>query len=192
MWAVMMVGMMTPSAAPMILLHARVARQAAAQGKALAATGWFAAGYVFSWTVFSLAATLLEGALEHAALMAPMMAVTSRRASGIILHPRGPVPVDVVQGRMSAPLPRSVAVHPAARRFRKRRRRFVPSRSPPRALLHRMLLGTDGAALRGRRDEHRLDCRALDLRADREGRSGRHGRSPPSRERRASCPVSGS
>jgi predicted metal-binding membrane protein len=28
MWAVMMVGMMTPSAAPMILIHARVGRQA--------------------------------------------------------------------------------------------------------------------------------------------------------------------
>ena len=29
MWAVMMAGMMTPSAAPMILIYARVARQAA-------------------------------------------------------------------------------------------------------------------------------------------------------------------
>src|SRR6516165_11736737 len=29
MWAVMMVGMMTPSAAPMILIYARVGRQAA-------------------------------------------------------------------------------------------------------------------------------------------------------------------
>ena len=32
MWAVMMVGMMTPSAAPMILIYARVGRQAASQG----------------------------------------------------------------------------------------------------------------------------------------------------------------
>jgi len=44
MWAVMMVGMMAPSAAPMILMYARVGRQGKAQGKPFAATGWFAAG----------------------------------------------------------------------------------------------------------------------------------------------------
>ncbi len=33
MWAVMMVGMMTPSAAPMVLIYAAVGRQASAQGK---------------------------------------------------------------------------------------------------------------------------------------------------------------
>ena len=32
MWAVMMVGMMTPSATPMILIYARVGRRAAQQG----------------------------------------------------------------------------------------------------------------------------------------------------------------
>src|SRR5271156_211759 len=33
MWAVMMVGMMAPSAAPMILMYARVGRQGRAEGK---------------------------------------------------------------------------------------------------------------------------------------------------------------
>jgi predicted metal-binding membrane protein len=41
MWAVMMGGMMAPSAAPMILMYARVGRQGKAAGKPLAATGWF-------------------------------------------------------------------------------------------------------------------------------------------------------
>src|SRR5689334_10285734 len=50
MWAVMMVGMMTPSAAPMILLYARVGRAAAAEGKVFAPTFWFALGYVLAWT----------------------------------------------------------------------------------------------------------------------------------------------
>src|SRR6266487_4337081 len=50
MWAVMMVGMMAPSAAPMILMYARVGRQQRAEGKLLAPTGWFAAGYVLAWT----------------------------------------------------------------------------------------------------------------------------------------------
>src|SRR4051794_33901765 len=36
MWAVMMIGMMTPSVAPMILIYARVGRQATLQGRALA------------------------------------------------------------------------------------------------------------------------------------------------------------
>ena len=49
MWAVMMVGMMTPSAAPMILIYARVGRQASARGKPFAATGWFATGYLLTW-----------------------------------------------------------------------------------------------------------------------------------------------
>src|SRR5215468_10047146 len=35
MWAVMMVGMMVPSAAPMILMYARVGRQAKSTGKPL-------------------------------------------------------------------------------------------------------------------------------------------------------------
>ena len=35
MWSVMMVGMMAPSATPMILIYARVGRRAAQQGKAI-------------------------------------------------------------------------------------------------------------------------------------------------------------
>ena len=38
MWIVMMVGMMAPSAAPMILMYARVGRQGRTEGKPLAAT----------------------------------------------------------------------------------------------------------------------------------------------------------
>src|SRR5581483_11230166 len=57
MWAVMMVGMMAPSAAPMILLYAQVGRHGKIAGKPLAATGWFAAGYFLAWAGFSLGAT---------------------------------------------------------------------------------------------------------------------------------------
>jgi predicted metal-binding membrane protein len=73
MWVVMMIGMMTPSVAPMILIYARVGRQAATQGKPFAASAWFAAGYLLSWTAFSLAATSAQWALERAALLTPMM-----------------------------------------------------------------------------------------------------------------------
>ena len=60
MWAVMMVGMMAPSAAPIILIYARLGRQAKAAGKPFAATGWFADGYFLAWIGFSLAATLAQ------------------------------------------------------------------------------------------------------------------------------------
>ena len=61
MWAVMIVGMMAPSAAPMILMYARVGRQGKLEGKPFAATGWFATGYFLVWTGFSLAATSSNG-----------------------------------------------------------------------------------------------------------------------------------
>src|SRR2546425_13225052 len=74
MWAVMMIGMMTPSATPMILLYARVGRQAANTSKALAATWWFAAGYLFVWIAFAFAATFAQWVLERQSLLTPTMA----------------------------------------------------------------------------------------------------------------------
>ncbi len=89
MWAVMMVGMMVPSAAPMILLYARVGRQAAMQGKPLTATGFFAGGYLLAWTVFSLFATIGQWALEQTLLITPAMASASGALSGVILIAAG-------------------------------------------------------------------------------------------------------
>jgi predicted metal-binding membrane protein len=89
MWAMMMIGMMTPSAAPMILIYARVGRQAAAQGKPFAASAWFAAGYLLSWTAFSLAATTAQWALERAALLTPMMQSASNILGAVVLIAAG-------------------------------------------------------------------------------------------------------
>ena len=50
MWVAMMVGMMTPSAAPMILTYARVARQTAARAPLVAAV-WFGIGYFLVWVL---------------------------------------------------------------------------------------------------------------------------------------------
>jgi predicted metal-binding membrane protein len=89
MWSVMMVGMMTPSAAPMILIYARVGRQGRIAGKLLAATGWFAAGYFLAWIGFSLAATLVQWVLEREALLGPRMASTSNTLGAIVLIAAG-------------------------------------------------------------------------------------------------------
>ena len=89
MWAVMMIGMMTPSVAPMILIYARVGRQAVMDSKPFAATAWFAGGYLLAWTAFSLAATSAQWALERAALLTPMMESASNILGGILLIATG-------------------------------------------------------------------------------------------------------
>lgn len=85
MWIVMMIGMMTPSIAPMILVYARIERQAASEGRPLAASGWFAFGYLLSWITFSLAATSAQWALERAALLTPMMQSASNILGATVL-----------------------------------------------------------------------------------------------------------
>src|SRR5262249_48872178 len=89
MWAVMMVGMMTPSAAPMILIYARVGRQAAIADKPFAATGWFAAGYLLAWVGFALSATVAQWALDRATLLDSMMASSSKVLGGCALIAAG-------------------------------------------------------------------------------------------------------
>lgn len=85
MWFVMMVGMMLPSAAPMVLLYARVGRHAEAQGMPFAATGIFAAGYLAVWLLFSLAATFGQWLLERSLLLTPMMESRSTVLDGVLL-----------------------------------------------------------------------------------------------------------
>ena len=87
MWAVMMAAMMLPSAAPMILLHAAVARKYGAATPS--ATGAFAAGYLAVWTGFSALATALQWALEQAALLSPTMVATSPWLGGGLLIAAG-------------------------------------------------------------------------------------------------------
>jgi len=89
MWVVMMVGMMTPSAAPMILLYARVGRRAASEGRPFAATGWFAGGYLLAWTSFALLATAAQWALEQAALVTPAMVGAANVFGGSVLIAAG-------------------------------------------------------------------------------------------------------
>ena len=89
MWVVMMIGMMTPSAAPIILIYANVGRKAALDGKPFAATAWFAGGYLLAWAAFSLAATVAQWALDRAALLTPTMEGASRVFGGVVLLAAG-------------------------------------------------------------------------------------------------------
>lgn len=89
MWTIMMVAMMTPSATPVILLYARVARDRDDPDSSAAPIGAFYLGYLMLWFVFSLLVTLLQGALTHAALLSPMMASTSPMLGGLFLIAAG-------------------------------------------------------------------------------------------------------
>jgi len=85
MWAVMMVGMMTPSVTPMVLIYSRLAKSGAAQGTPFASSAWFAGGYLIAWTAFALMASLAQYALDRAALLTPMMALQNRTFGGALL-----------------------------------------------------------------------------------------------------------
>lgn len=85
MWAVMMVGMMVPSAAPMVLVFVAINRRRAARGDAYLPTGAFVLGYLVVWTAFSALATLAQWALHSAALLSPMMTGTSPLLGGALL-----------------------------------------------------------------------------------------------------------
>jgi predicted metal-binding membrane protein len=85
MWAVMMAGMMLPSAAPMLLLYGAAARR---QG--LGAAAWrqiyaLAAGYVAVWALFSVAATTAQRILSMLMVMSPMMTLTSPIVGAAVL-----------------------------------------------------------------------------------------------------------
>ena len=84
MWAIMMIAMMTPSAAPMILLYVRVQR-GRTEEQPFAPTAVFFAGYLAAWIAFSLALTILQWALEGAALLSPTLTSTSAIFGGAAL-----------------------------------------------------------------------------------------------------------
>ena len=84
MWAVMMTGMMLPSAAPLLLLYGAAARRSSPQ-TAARQTYALAAGYVAAWTTFSLGTTALQRALASLLLLSPMMEAANSRVSATLL-----------------------------------------------------------------------------------------------------------
>ena len=89
MWAVMMVGMMVPSATPMILAFANINRRRRQAGSPFVPAGIFLAGYLVIWAGYSAAATLAQWGLHSASLLSPMMASASPVLGGILLISAG-------------------------------------------------------------------------------------------------------
>jgi len=85
MWSVMMVGMMLPSAAPAVLIFARVARSGPEPDRPVLRAYLFAAGYLVTWAAFSAGATALQSLLARLALVTPMMESASPWLAAAIL-----------------------------------------------------------------------------------------------------------
>jgi predicted metal-binding membrane protein len=88
MWTVMMIGMMTGTAAPVLLLFAAARSKRAERGGGLAVF-MFGLGYISMWVGFSACAALAQWALREAALLSPAMAASSPRVAGAILVAAG-------------------------------------------------------------------------------------------------------
>ena len=86
MWAVMMAAMMLPGAAPTVLSVAVLAPGRLASSIPAPATAMlFAAGYLFVWCGFSLAATFLQWGLDEAGLLSVTMAFGNETLAGAVL-----------------------------------------------------------------------------------------------------------
>ena len=89
MWAIMMAAMMLPSAAPMLMLFARISAARSNGARAGLATGVLALGYLAAWAGFSALATLAQWGLLEARLVSPMMSSASPALSAALLAAAG-------------------------------------------------------------------------------------------------------
>ena len=88
MWAVMMVGMMLPSASPTIMLFAALERRRAVRAIG-GRTAAFVFGYLAIWSLFAVVAAAAQTLLAHAGLVSTQMAATSTLLSGGIFVAAG-------------------------------------------------------------------------------------------------------
>ena len=84
-WVVMMIAMMFPTAAPMILVFARVQRDRGSLGHALTPTWVFVGAYLLIWTLFGGLSYLGALATSELAQQVPWLMLNAARIGGGIL-----------------------------------------------------------------------------------------------------------
>ncbi len=89
MWWVMMVAMMLPSAAPMVLLFARVNGKQRETGHPHVATSIFTVGYLAAWAGFSLVAMMLQWGFERTGILSSMLVGTNVIFGAVLLLAAG-------------------------------------------------------------------------------------------------------
>ena len=158
MWVVMMMAMMLPSAAPTILLVTALAWDRLGNSNLVPFTAMlFASGYLLVWCAFSLAATLLQRGLGEAGLLSDTMALGSAILASTVLIAAG-----VYQW---TPLKDACLRHcRSPTQFLVRHWRRGAAGAFWTGVRHGLslpwlLLDADGASVRRRNDEHRLDRR---------------------------------
>jgi predicted metal-binding membrane protein len=85
MWWVMMIGMMLPSAAPMVLLFGGVQRRQLPEERPALRVALFTAGYLAIWAAFSALAAGAQWALTRAGLLSSMGLTTTRSLGALVL-----------------------------------------------------------------------------------------------------------
>ena len=88
MWSVMMIGMMLPTALPVLLLFAQM-RSAREHARSWRSAAMFGSGYAIVWIGFSGLAAALQLLLHEAALLSSGMVLRSSLVSGAILIAAG-------------------------------------------------------------------------------------------------------
>jgi len=89
MWAIMMIAMMIPSAAPAILLFVGISHRRRAQAVPAVSAGWFTLGYLLAWTAFAVVAATAQWVLHGAALLSRAMTSASPLLGGVLLIAAG-------------------------------------------------------------------------------------------------------
>jgi predicted metal-binding membrane protein len=85
----MMIGMMVPSAAPMLFAYLNVSRSRPASLSPVAATAAFLLGYLLVWGGFSVVATTAQWALHATELLGPTMRSSSASLNALLLIAAG-------------------------------------------------------------------------------------------------------
>ncbi|WP_170573243.1 DUF2182 domain-containing protein [Ruegeria atlantica] len=90
MWWIMMIAMMTPSAAPTVLLFTAIKRMGPDKARASRLSLYFLTGYLVAWAAFSAFATGAQWGLELIGLSdGPMMTIKSKAFAGSVLIAAG-------------------------------------------------------------------------------------------------------
>lgn len=89
MWAIMMIGMMIPSASPMLFAFLRITRSHSKNASSSGLVGAFLLGYLLVWGVFSVLATATQWLLHSTAVLTPTMMSSNRVFSAMLLTAAG-------------------------------------------------------------------------------------------------------
>ncbi len=90
MWWVMMIAMMTPSAAPVLLLFTAIKKSGSHASSAPLLSLLFLSGYLIAWASYAALTTFLQWWLETTGLSnGPMMSLSSRTLGGALLLAAG-------------------------------------------------------------------------------------------------------